>query len=73
MLRAVPQLFLSHVSPGDSGNYSCECDMAVGDAVQLVVTTALPGSALMFHNLAPPPAAAGLVCFAALVGIFIVQ
>jgi len=44
------KLFISHVSLADSANYSCVSDISKPDSVQLVVTQALPGYALMFHN-----------------------
>merc|ERR1719427_394825 len=40
------KLFISHVTSQDSGNYSCVSDIARPDTVRLVVTTAVPGSAL---------------------------
>lgn len=44
------KLFISHVKMTDSANYTCVSDIAKPDSVQLVVTQALPGYALMFHN-----------------------
>jgi len=54
------RLFLSHVTPQDSANYSCMSDLAKPATVVLVVTRDHPGSALLSllghaHCVSAPP------------------
>jgi len=48
--ESTSKLFISHVRLSDSANYTCVSDISKPDSVQLVVTKAIPGYALMFHN-----------------------
>jgi len=44
------RLFISHVTPRDSGEYSCCSDIATPATVTLVVTRASPVSAMVLHS-----------------------